>query len=278
MKPSFGIELGPYELIQRLDHGTATTLYLARHTAVEGFVAVKVLHECFGRDAGSRQMFLDAARAQALLNHPHIANVFDYGYQEGSAYLVMELAEAGSLEAHMRPMPVAGLIGLLGPVAEAIDSAHDAGTVHLDIKPANILIRGDATAAVADFGLSQLGSRHSGGGQGPSEYWSPEQANGEPAGPEMDLYSLAVVCREMLTGLVPYRAGGPSTLLAGRTNLTIRHVHGLASHLPGAVEDVLDRGMAATRTNRYSSATELMQALSAAAGLPPPVRPRRDLS
>jgi serine/threonine-protein kinase len=266
MKPSSGITLGPYELIERLGHGTVTTLYRARHTAVDGFVAIKVLHEYFARDAESRRRFLDAARAHALLNHPHIANVFDYGYQDGSAYLVMELADEGSLEARHRPITVAELVEVLGPIAQALDYAHAAGTLHLDIKPANVLIRADGTAGLADFGLSQL-SRHAAGGLGPSEYRSPEQARGEAPGPEADRYSLAVVCREMLTGLVPYRAGSRSMLPAARPSPTIRPVRGIASHLPGPVEDALDRGVAAIPSHRYPSAVELVEAINSAAGL-----------
>jgi len=277
MKPSSGITLGPYELIDRLGHGTVASLYRARHTAVGGFVAIKVLHESFARDAESRRRFLAAAHAHALLNHPHIANVFDYGYQDGSAYLVMELAHGGSLEARHRPISVAELVEVLGPIAQALDSAHAAGALHLDIKPANILIRTDGTPCLADFGLSQQGSQHA-GGLGPSEYRSPEQANGEAPGPGADRYSLAVVCREMLTGLVPYRAGSRSTLLATRPSTTIRPVHGIASHLPGPVVNALDRGMAATPANRYSSAAELIEALNSSGGLTPLVRPRRGLS
>lgn len=277
MKPSSGITLGPYELIDRLGHGTVTSLYLARHPAVEGFVAIKVLHEGFARDAESRRRFLNAAREHALLNHPHIANVFDYGYEDGSAYLVMELALGGSLEARHRPITVAELVEVLGPIAQALDFAHAEGTCHLDIKPANILIRADGTSCLADFGLSQVGN-HASSGLGPSEYRSPEQAKVDAPGPEADRYSLAVVCREMLTGLVPYRAGSRATLPAARRGSTIRPVHGIASHLPGPVEDALDRGMAATPSNRYPSAVALMAALNSAAGLPPLVRPRRGLS
>ena len=277
MKPSSGITLGPYELMARLGHGTVTSLYQARHTAVGGFVAIKVLHESFARDAESRRRFLSAARTHALLNHPHIANVFDYGYEDGSAYLVMELAHKGSLEGRHRPMTVAELVEVLDPIAQALDSAHALGACHLDIKPANILLRADGTSCLADFGLSQVGSQTS-GGVGPSEYRSPEQARGEATSPGADRYSLAVVCREMLTGLVPYRAGSPSTLAAARPGSTIRSVHGIAAHLPGPVEDALDRGMAATPSNRYPSAVALMAALNSAAGLPPLVRPRRGLS
>jgi serine/threonine-protein kinase len=278
MKPSSGIALGPYELIERLGHGTVATLYRARHMAVEGFVTVKVLHEYFAREAAFRRHFLNAARAHALLNHPHIANVFDYGYQDGSAYLVMELAEHGSLESHRRPIPVAELVDLLGPIAHALDFAHAIGTLHLDIKPANILVRADGSAALADFGLSQMESRQPAGGPGPSEYRSPEQVRGETPGPETDVYSLAVVCSEMLTGLVPYRAGGRPTLPAARPGATLRPLFGVAAHLPGPVGAVLDRGMAATPSNRYSSAAELIEALHAAAGLPALVRPRPGLS
>jgi len=277
MKPWSAVTLGPYELIDRLGHGTVTSLYRATHTAVEGFVAVKVLHESFARDAESRRRFLDAAHAHALLNHPHIANVFDYGYQDGSAYLVMELAHAGSLEARHRPITVAELVEMLGPIAQALDSAHAEGTCHLDIKPANILIRSDGTPCLADFGLSQALGLAS-GGLGPSEYRSPEQAKVEAPGPEADRYSLAVVCREMLTGLVPFRAGLRSTLRAARPGSTIRGVHGIASQLPGPVEDALGRGTAATPSNRYPSAVDMMAALNSAAGLPPPVRPLRGLS
>ncbi|MHB8687928.1 MAG: serine/threonine-protein kinase [Candidatus Dormibacteraceae bacterium] len=265
MKPSSGVALGPYELVERLGCGSVTTLYRARHKALKGFVAIKVLHEYFTRDAGARRRFLDAARAHALLNHPHIANVFDYGYQDGSAYLAMELADEGSLEARSRPIHVAELVGLLSPVAEALDSAHARGTLHLNIKPANILIRSDGTASLADFGLDQLGGRAA-GGLGPSEYRSPEQANGAIPGPEADRYSLAVVCREMLTGLVPFRPGSSSTLVAARPSARIRPVHGMAFQLPSPVEDVLDRGMAAIPSSRYPSSVELVATLNSAAG------------
>ena len=269
MDSSSGVALGPYQLIERLGHGTTATLYRARHIALDGFVGVKVLHEQFARDPRCRRRFLAAARACALLNHPHVANVVDYGQQEGVVYLVMELAGRGPLAALRRPMAPGSLLKLLEPVARALDYAHACGTLHLGIKPANILIRADGSAALADFLLSRLANSNGTStdavdAPGPSEYRAPEQAVEGPVGGAADRYALAVVCREMLSGLLPFQSGAGRTVMSAPLDSTIRIGSAIATRLPDAVTSVLDRGMATAPADRHSSAEALMVALSSA--------------
>src|SRR5829696_794525 len=189
-------------------------------------VAVKVMRRPGPEDESFLERFRDEARGSASLLHPNIASVFDYGEQEGTAYLVMELVPGRTLgeTIHDNPggMPAEQVRSVLGQAALALAAAHEAGVVHRDVKPANIIITPAGQAKLTDFGIARVGkgSRHTLTGQvlGTPDYLSPEQALGQPATAASDVYALGVVGHEMITGRKPFDMGSPMATAVAQVN------------------------------------------------------------
>ncbi|GAB3052791.1 hypothetical protein GCM10027053_11230 [Intrasporangium mesophilum] len=185
-------------------------------------VAVKVMRPQ-GPDESFLERFRDEARSSAVLQHPNIASVFDYGEQDGTAYLVMELVPGHTLGELIREAPGGmspdDVRSVVGQAALALAAAHDSGVVHRDVKPANIIVTPQGQVKLTDFGIARLGdgSGHTATGEvlGTPHYISPEQALGQPATSASDVYALGIVAHEMLTGTRPFDQGMPvATALA----------------------------------------------------------------
>ncbi|TMD25432.1 MAG: serine/threonine protein kinase, partial [Chloroflexi bacterium] len=219
MKLQQGDSLGAYRVLERIGRGGMATVYRAYHPALDRYVAIKVLPDFFADDPDYRERFQQEARSVARLKHPNILEVFDFGSEDGIAYLVLELVEGGTLADRLgKPMDLRDAIDVLEQLAGALDHAHQHGILHRDIKPSNILLRADGTPVLADFGLAKMAGslrRLTGSGtvMGTPEYMSPEQAADEPLGPASDLYSFAIVAYEMLTGRVPFQGDTPAATL-----------------------------------------------------------------
>ena len=266
-----GVTLGPYRVMERVGRGGMATVYRAYHAALDRYVAIKVLPDMLAEDPEYCERFQQEARSVARLKHPNIVEVFDFGYEDGTAYLVLELVEGGTLADRVgRPMDLKEVVRLLQQVAGALDHAHAHGVLHRDIKPSNILLHSDGTPALGDFGLSKmLGSvrRLTGSGtvMGTPEYMSPEQAADEPLGTASDLYSLAVVAYEMLTGRVPFEASTPAATLLSHVTKPMPTTRELKGELSAHVEDVLRRALAKRPEERYGAAADFVAALKPAA-------------
>src|SRR5437773_6106101 len=201
------------------------------HDAVLGReVALKVLHAHLAGDRGFVDRFRREARAAAILNHPNIVDVYDWGSTDGTYFMVMEFVRGTNLRAVLLEngrLEPAQVVEVVLQVLSALDHAHGHGIVHRDIKPENILIATDGTVKVADFGLARAYadfyvSQAEGTVTGTVQYLAPEQIQGEPADPRTDLYSLGVVMFELLTGRPPF---------AGETSLGIAYQH-LTNRVP----------------------------------------------
>jgi putative two-component system response regulator len=246
-------------------------VYRAYHPGLDRYVAIKVLPDFFADDPNYRERFQQEARSVARLKHPNILEVYDFGYEEGLAYLVLELIEGGTLADRVgKPMDLREVIAILEPLAAALDHAHAHGILHRDIKPSNILLHKDGTPVLADFGLAKLlGSLRrltsSGTVMGTPEYMSPEQAGDDPMGPSSDRYSLAVVAYEMLTGRVPFQADTPAAVLLSHVTKAMPATRELRGELSAHIEDVLRRALAKAPEDRYQSAAEFVTALKPAA-------------
>jgi putative two-component system response regulator len=247
-----GMTLGPYRVMDKIGRGGMASVYRAYHPALDRYVAIKVLPEFFADDPGYRERFQQEARSVARLKHPNILEVFDYGYEDGTAYLVLELVEGGTLADRVgRPMELQEVL-------------------HRDIKPSNILIQSDGTPVLADFGLSRLVGQHrrltsSGTVMGTPEYMSPEQAADEPMGPASDIYSLAIVAYEMLTGRVPFECDTPAATLLSHVTKPMPATLELKGELSAHVEEVLRKALAKRPEDRYPSAAAFAIALRPAA-------------
>ncbi|MGB4712752.1 MAG: serine/threonine-protein kinase, partial [Pontimonas sp.] len=213
MRPTAGqVFSSRYELISRIAIGGMGEVWKANDSVIGRTVAIKILKDEYMGDPGFRERFRAEARHAALVNHEGIANVFDYGEEEGSAYLVMELVPGEALSSVLereKILPATKVLNYVAQTAAALHAAHQAGLVHRDIKPGNLLITPDGTVKITDFGIARLADQvpltATGQVMGTVQYLAPEQAGGKTASPLTDVYSLGIVAYEALAGKRPFR-------------------------------------------------------------------------
>ena len=262
-----------YRLEDVIANGGMGQVWRATDEVLGRAVAVKVLRPEAAEDSGFLERFRAEARNSAALQHPNIVTVFDFGEGQHSAYLVMELIEGEPLSAVIRergPLPSELVTEILYQAAIALQAAHDAGVVHRDVKPANIVVDADGYARLADFGISRAiagsGLTQTGEVMGTAHYLSPEQVQGQPAGPASDVYALSVVGYEMLTGERPF--DGESMVTTA-----LAHVSQPAPDLPEWVPEPLRTtvmaGLAKSAEQRPESAAAFAEALRLPAGTVP---------
>ena len=230
-----GRRLGRYRLEELLGQGGMAEVWRAADERLGRTVAVKVILSAHLRDGQFRERFHREAQLVASLDHPNVLPVYDYGDEEGVPYLVMPYLDGGTLRDRMvgSPIPFAQAVSWIHQLGDALDAAHAAGILHRDVKPANVLIRRDDRLALADFGIAKMfesptGLTATGMVVGTPIYMAPEQAQGKPATPASDRYSLAVLAYELLSGKPPF--GGESAL-----SLMHQHVTAPAPLLSSAV-------------------------------------------
>lgn len=261
-------KIGRYEIISELGRGGMATVYRAHDPRFGRDVAIKVLPQSFTQNPNLVARFEREAQTIAALDHPAIVPVYDFGEQEGQRYLVMRLMTGGSLKARIRanPFTVEQILPILRRVGAALVHAHQQGVVHRDLKPDNILFDQYEDAYLADFGIAHL-SRSSmtitGARIGTPTYMSPEQLTGEVAlDGRSDIYSLGIVLFEMLTGNPPFRADTPAQVMMKHVSEPVPHILDLKPDLPAEVEAIISRALAKDREQRYSSAAELVAAVT----------------
>ena len=212
MRPTSGLTFGGrYQLSNRIAIGGMGEVWQATDLVIGRTVAIKILKDEYLGDPGFLERFRAEARHAALVNHEGIANVFDYGEEEGSAYLVMELVPGEALSTILereRVLSTDRVLDIVAQTASALHAAHAAGLVHRDIKPGNLLITPDGRVKITDFGIARIADQvpltATGQVMGTVQYLSPEQASGHPASPTTDIYSLGIVAYEALAGRRPF--------------------------------------------------------------------------
>jgi tRNA A-37 threonylcarbamoyl transferase component Bud32 len=268
-----GEEFGRHRIEAEIGRGGQAVVYRATQLDLDRQVALKVFDEGYLERGGALERFRREAIAAGRLEHPRIVPVYDAGEVDGRAYMSMRLIPGDSLAeriARAGALPPSEALAVLTDMAEAIDFAHERGTVHRDVKPANILLDPDGAAYLSDFGLVRLddmpGLTRRGDWLGTAEYVSPEQVEGEPATPGSDRYSLAVVAFEALTGRAPFVRREPSAVLLAHVRDPVPDASAIAPGLPTAVDRVLAGGMAKDPGARPTSARALVDDLRAALG------------
>src|SRR5712691_2310543 len=225
-----GSRLGPYEITGPIGAGGMGEVYRARDTRLGREVAIKVLPHELTRDPERLARFEREARSSSALNHRNIITIHDFGSRDGETWLVMELIRGESLRAIIAhgPLPLKKLLSIATGVADGLAAAHAAGIVHRDLKPENVMITGDGTPKILDFGLvkqapisdvtnspTEMKVSRDGLILGTAAYMSPEQARGEEVDFRTDQFSLGLILYEMATGKHPFRrATGVDTLAA----------------------------------------------------------------
>ena len=212
MRPTSGLTFGGrYQLSSRIAIGGMGEVWQATDLVIGRTVAIKILKDEYLGDPGFLERFRAEARHAALVNHEGIANVFDYGEEDGSAYLVMELVPGEALSTILereRVLSTDRVLDIVAQTASALHAAHSAGLVHRDIKPGNLLITPDGRVKITDFGIARIADQvpltATGQVMGTVQYLSPEQASGRPASPTTDIYSLGIVAYEALAGRRPF--------------------------------------------------------------------------
>src|SRR5580765_2909609 len=217
---------GRYRLVTPIGTGASAAVFAAEDVSLRRRVAVKVLHPALADDSAFLRRFRAEAQAVAALEHTNIVSVYDWGEDGGTPYLVLQLMSGGSLrnmlDAGHRLTPSQALIVGL-ETAHALDYAHRRGLVHRDIKPANLLFHADGRVCVADFGVARAlaeaaWTEPSGAVLGTARYASPEQVQGASVDGKTDVYALALVLVESVTGQVPFAADTTIATLMARLN------------------------------------------------------------
>jgi serine/threonine protein kinase len=265
---------GAYRILERIGDGAFGSVYLAYQSFLDRQVAIKTLHADV--QPASEQQFMHEARTIARLRHPNIVTVYEFGTMRQEdhpfTYMVMEYLPGDTLQQRMRAgkLSVVEVLQILTQLASALDYAHAQNVIHRDLKPSNIMFDAHGHAIIVDFGLARLieiGGREAGPNtigvlessvSGTPAYMSPEQARGTLVGPPSDLYSLATITYELLTGSRPFNGKNPSELIRARLFDT---PHPLGSPFPKAAEIAMQRALAFEPTERFASAGEFATAL-----------------
>jgi tetratricopeptide (TPR) repeat protein len=206
-----------FRLERELGRGGMGVVYLATQDGLNRQVALKMVLSGDHASATEKRRFLAEAEAVAAVRHPGVVQVFDFGTHDGRPYFALEFLPGGSLTARLNgtPLPPREAAGLVEQIARAVQAAHDAGVIHRDLKPGNILFDAAGAPKVTDFGLARKGDTQSGltatgAVLGTPSYMAPEQAEGrKDVGPAADVYAVGAVLYECLTGRPPFRAATP---------------------------------------------------------------------
>ena len=264
MKPEVGQSYGGrYKLISRIAIGGMGEVWQAKDEVILRDVAIKILKPEYLGDPGFLERFRTEARHAARVNHDGIANVFDYGEDSGSAFLVMELVPGDSLAKILerdKSLAVDRVLDIVAQTARALYAAHAEGMVHRDVKPGNLLITPDGHVKITDFGIARVADQVSltatGQVMGTVQYLAPEQATGKPASPATDIYSLGIVAYEALAGKRPFTGDSQMAIAMAQINET---PPALPSNIDQRVQNLIMSCLAKKPNQRPESALALAE-------------------
>jgi serine/threonine protein kinase len=274
---------GQFQILQKIGSGGMGAVYKALQPEMNRMVGVKILHPKLANRKDLVSRFRREARAMSQLTHPNTVKVFMFGeLDDGSLYIIMEYLEGKNLNQSVRsegPFPVERALPILIQACGALDEAHKAGIIHRDLKPENLFLCQSQTMRdypkLLDFGLAKVGERQMRPGSiiltqegmvfGTPEFMSPEQAQGKTLTPASDIYSIATILYEVLTGKLPFEAKSAMDYI--QLHVMAKPIP-LNQRVPGKtfpllLEQIIDRALAKPPEDRFTSAAEFAQALQA---------------
>lgn len=267
-----GTSVGRYQVEEHLDEGGMGIVYKARDTRLGRAVALKFLPPHLSTDPEAERRFVREARAAAALDHPNVATIHEVGETEGGRrFIAMAYYEGETLKAklaHEGPLPLEEALGYVKEIAEGLLQAHEAGIVHRDIKPDNVMVTGRGEVTLLDFGIAKLKGRkritETGDTLGTAAYMAPEQLQGQAVDQRADLFSLGVVFYEMLTGRHPFPGEHRQTIAYQIIHEEVEPPSTYREELPAEVDKLVLRCLVKEPTERYRSAGELLSDLKEA--------------
>ncbi|WP_264076870.1 bifunctional serine/threonine-protein kinase/transporter substrate-binding domain-containing protein [Mycolicibacterium houstonense] len=270
-----GTPFGHYQLQKLIGRGGMGEVYQAYDADTDRIVALKVLPPHLAEDATFQERFRRESHAAAGISNPHVVPIHGYGEIDGRLYLDMRLIEGRNLGAMLtktgKPLDPTFVVNMIEQVAEALDGAHQAGLIHRDVKPSNILIAGNDFVYLIDFGLARTagesGMTTAGSTLGTLAYMAPERFDGGKVDPRSDVYALACVLYECLTGVRPYPADSLEQQIAGHMVSPPPRPSDKDPRLT-AFDEVIAKGMAKKPSKRYQTAGALAAAARAALSAP----------
>jgi serine/threonine-protein kinase len=261
---------GRYRVLSRLGSGGMADVFLAEDQQLGRKVALKLLHRRFSEDPAFVERFRREARSAAGLQHPNVVGVYDRGAFDGTYYIAMEYVPGRSLKQLIReeaPLDPTRAIDIAVQILKAARFAHRHGVIHRDLKPHNVIVDETGHIKVTDFGIARAGASdmtETGSIMGTAQYLSPEQAQGHAVSSASDLYAVAVVLYEMLTGRVPFDAESAVTIALKHVSEAPTAPTRINARIPLALEQVVMWGLNKNPADRPKDADEFIAALEAA--------------
>src|SRR5467141_1386588 len=262
-----GLQVGGYRVVREIETDSLGVIYEAEHPRLHRKVALRTIGAGVARDVSFSRRFLLELRSYVALEHPAIPRLYELAYDGDCPYLVTEMIDGRTLDAVFgegdRYEPL-GVIGLLRPIASALDYAHSRATVHRDVKPANILLADDGRTLLTGFGLGTVASFNTGPGTGgpvAPDYVAPERLVGREVDGRADVYSLAAIVFEAVTGRRPFSSKSWIETLSRRLYEPPPTVHDVTPDLPAQFAAVLQSAMDRDPERRPATAGELLDRL-----------------
>lgn len=268
-----GKKIAAYEILDFLGRGAMAHVYKARHSQLNRFVALKLLHNRYTSEPDFVQQFTEEAQNLAQLRHPNIVQIYDADISGEYPYLAMEFIDGLTLKSIIKGyrdkftrISLVRSLRIIYSIGLALSYAHQRGVIHRDVKPSNVLFENSGRVVLADFGLARLLSRQkdieTGMIIGTPAYMSPEQALGQPCGTRADLYSLAVISYELLTGEVPFIEDNPLAIAMKHVSEAPVPPRSIVPEIPIEVEKIVLRSMAKNPNERYDTVNEFLHDLT----------------
>ena len=258
------VRIPGYEVLEELGRGGMGVVYRARQLGLDRIVALKMILAASHAGSTATARFLHEAKTIALLKHPNVVQVYEFGSHEGKPFFSLEYLEDGSLADKLKgePQPAAQTAQMVQSLALAVQAAHERGIVHRDLKPANVLLASDGTPKITDFGVAKQGDSvmtATGDVLGTPSYMAPEQAEGKTKliGPAADVYALGAILYELLTGRPPFKGASPWETIQLVTKSEAVTPRQLQPGVPRDLETICLKCLEKAPAKRYATAAEL---------------------